>query len=304
MQEEWVEDRSSSSNPRDKAFILNSDKLKEFLSTRYSDDGAVISVETLNYALVWHASKGCILACSTLLDAGADISANVSSLNDSTPLRSATIHGEDIARFLLTRGASVDTEGVVMTAGLYGHLSLLKLLVLLGADFHSRVGDETPSEAIRSRCDAPTRDDILYFLENEAEIVQRSVIEQTKLNTDKFSNFDINSSDKSNINRSTQVASPSTTLPRLMMSYCWEHQLIIKAVAEQLRQLGYEVWLDVDHMQGSTLDTMARAIEESDIILMGVSTGYKASTNCRLEAEYATIRKKTTIPLILEHQYR
>ena len=35
---------------------------------------------------------------------------------------------------------------------------------------------------------------------------------------------------------------------------------------------------------GSTLDAMSDAVEESDVMLYGVSLAYKESANCRLEA--------------------
>ena len=57
-------------------------------------------------------------------------------------------------------------------------------------------------------------------------------------------------------------------------------------------------------MQGSTIDCMAAAVESSIIILYCVSTTYKESANCRLEASYAHQLKKKMIPLVLEVGYR
>ena len=57
-------------------------------------------------------------------------------------------------------------------------------------------------------------------------------------------------------------------------------------------------------MQGSTIDCMAAAVESSILILYCVSTTYKESANCRLEANYAHQLKKKMIPLVLEVGYR
>eukprot|EP01043_Picozoa_sp_COSAG02_P115279 COSAG02_NODE_51635_length_313_cov_0.518692_2_plen_46_part_01 len=45
-------------------------------------------------------------------------------------------------------------------------------------------------------------------------------------------------------------------------------------------------------MQGSTVDTMAMAVEGSAVVLIGVSRAYKQSTNCRMECLYAFQKKK------------
>ena len=42
-----------------------------------------------------------------------------------------------------------------------------------------------------------------------------------------------------------------------------------------------KVWMDVDNMAGSTLQAMAEAIENADIVLLCYSQKYKISPNCR-----------------------
>lgn len=261
--------------------MLPLDQLHSFLA-----HGGVSSKD-LNFALTWHASKGDIPICDALLSAGADVSCIVEELSNSSPLRYAAIHGEDVARFLLTKGASIHVEGIVMTADLYGHFSLVKLLVLSGADFESPCAGETPLEAIRVRGEGADKDRILHFLETEAKT----------LRIQKYSN----------VEQETDIPGKSAAAPqvRVMMSYCWDNQSVVMSIVEYLRRnKSFSVWIDVDHMYGSTLDSMARAVEEADVVVLGVSEGYCKSTNCRLEAEYATIRRKTLIPLILEENYR
>jgi uncharacterized protein (DUF302 family) len=66
-----------------------------------------------------------------------------------------------------------------------------------------------------------------------------------------------------------------------MISYNWEHQSMVKQIRENLRSSGINVWMDVDDMQGSTLQAMASAVEKTDIVLMCYSFKYKNSDNCR-----------------------
>lgn len=65
-----------------------------------------------------------------------------------------------------------------------------------------------------------------------------------------------------------------------MLSYNWGHQPIIKQICSNLRNNGIKVWMDVDDMQGSTLQAMASAVEKADIVLVCYSQKYKNSDNC------------------------
>ena len=66
-----------------------------------------------------------------------------------------------------------------------------------------------------------------------------------------------------------------------MISYNWGHQLMVKQIRENLQSSGINVWMDVDDMQGSTLQAMASAVKKADIVLMCYSFKYKNSDNCR-----------------------
>jgi hypothetical protein len=311
-QMEWVDNRKKAAYARDPDFILPLERMDYFLSLD------AVNQECLDFALVWHAAQGCIDICKVLLDAGADIGCTVEALNNSSPLRSATVHGEEVARYLLTRGASIHTPGIVKTAGLYGHISLVKLLVLSGADCESELDSESTADAIRARCDSPNRDAILHFLEHEAKELTRQRVQTPELENGDGSDAD-NSLDssastslpctKSGGQEEPQAVAAAYHDPviKVMMSYCWDNQEVIKTITAKLRTCSsctFQVWLDIDHMCGSTLDAMARAVEEADVILMGVSAGYKSSANCRLEAEYAAIKRKILIPLMLQKDYR
>lgn len=55
---------------------------------------------------------------------------------------------------------------------------------------------------------------------------------------------------------------------------------------------------------GSTLEAMARAVEESAAVLVCVSKRYKESQACRTEAEYAFQQRKKIIPVLMERDYK
>ena len=66
-----------------------------------------------------------------------------------------------------------------------------------------------------------------------------------------------------------------------MISYNWGNQVTAIQIPKYLKHRGYNVWIDVDKMEGSIMDAMARAVEESEIILICVSRKYKLSASCR-----------------------
>ena len=100
------------------------------------------------------------------------------------------------------------------------------------------------------------------------------------------------------------------TLNHVMLSYCWDDQDTIVRVNESLKRRMYTTWLDVrrranlldlrvrantiaasllqtEQMKGSIMDAMSDAVEGAEVVLYGISRGYKESANCRLEANYA-----------------
>eukprot|EP01046_Picozoa_sp_COSAG06_P028656 COSAG06_NODE_2598_length_6603_cov_35.529982_2_plen_754_part_01 len=91
--------------------------------------------------------------------------------------------------------------------------------------------------------------------------------------------------------------------PHVMASYNWDHQDIILRVVTLLQDRGYLVWVDTEQMKGATVDTMALAVEGSEVVLIGVSRAYKESSNCRMEAQYALQKKKALVPLMMTEGY-
>lgn len=90
----------------------------------------------------------------------------------------------------------------------------------------------------------------------------------------------------------------------VMISYQWDNQQMLVEVKNKLQALGYRVWMDLEQMGGSTLEAMAKAVENASVVLICVSQKYKESPNCRSEAEYAYQLRKDIIPLMMQRDYR
>ena len=67
----------------------------------------------------------------------------------------------------------------------------------------------------------------------------------------------------------------------VMISYQWDVQKLVIQLKNKLQADGYKVWMDIDEMGGSTLESMARAVENASVVLVCVSQKYKESPNCR-----------------------
>ncbi|KAK6182097.1 hypothetical protein SNE40_009859 [Patella caerulea] len=89
----------------------------------------------------------------------------------------------------------------------------------------------------------------------------------------------------------------------VMISYNWDKQDLVLKIRDQLKFNNIKVWIDVDDMEGSTLDAMAKAVEQAEIVIMCMSRKYKNSENCRAEAEYAFKKKRRIIPILMETDY-
>ena len=77
----------------------------------------------------------------------------------------------------------------------------------------------------------------------------------------------------------------SEVVEHVMISYNWSHQEMIKRINLALQRRKYRVWIDIEKMQGSTLEAMSAAVEEAAVVVLAISKAYKESANCRLEAQ-------------------
>lgn len=95
-------------------------------------------------------------------------------------------------------------------------------------------------------------------------------------------------------------SSPIKSKKHVMISYAWGYKkdYVLKFVSK-LRGLGYDVWRDEDgsnihgKLAGDIDESMAQAIDKAHTVIVFVSTSYKDSANCRAEASYCKLRRKT-----------
>jgi len=85
-----------------------------------------------------------------------------------------------------------------------------------------------------------------------------------------------------------------------MISYSWSQQPMVKKIHAALVKSGYEVWVDIERMEGSVLARMGEAVENAAVVLVCMSEAYAKSTNCRRECSYAAKCEANVVPLLLE----
>ncbi|XP_070554362.1 uncharacterized protein [Ptychodera flava] len=89
----------------------------------------------------------------------------------------------------------------------------------------------------------------------------------------------------------------------VMISYQWDCQKLVIAIKDRLKAAGFNVWMDIEQMGGSTLEAMAGAVEKAEVVLICMSEKYKDSPSCRSEAEYTYKLHKPFIPLRVQRGY-
>ena len=89
----------------------------------------------------------------------------------------------------------------------------------------------------------------------------------------------------------------------VMISYSWATKELVMKVTNEVRNLGLNIWLDIEQMHDSIDDRMAEAVEGASVVLMCYSDAYKKSSNCKSEAEYAHKRAKNIIPVLCQEHY-
>ena len=81
----------------------------------------------------------------------------------------------------------------------------------------------------------------------------------------------------------------------IMISYCWKQQPRALQIFEKLKENGKKVWMDIERMEGDSLEKMAEAVEKSAYIICCFSEDYSNSQACRSEATYAYKQKKKLV---------
>ncbi|XP_077984869.1 uncharacterized protein LOC144439456 [Glandiceps talaboti] len=89
----------------------------------------------------------------------------------------------------------------------------------------------------------------------------------------------------------------------VMISYNWDVQNRVIRLKDKLSAAGYNVWMDIEKMGGSTLEAMADAVQNADVVLICMAEKYKYSNPCRSEAEYTYKLHKDYIPIKVQPKY-
>jgi len=89
----------------------------------------------------------------------------------------------------------------------------------------------------------------------------------------------------------------------IMISYSWAQKDKMRELGFHLKSLGFKIWLDIEQMEGSVLEKMSEAVEQSSLIIIGLSSAYKESQACRTEANYAYRLKKNVLFVMAEEDY-
>jgi len=97
---------------------------------------------------------------------------------------------------------------------------------------------------------------------------------------------------------------PSQISQHIMISYNRQSRDLCLLIKAELEKKKFKVWIDVEDISGSSLESMANAIENSFCILVCMTEKYKQSPNCRVEGEYAFQLNRPIIPLIMQPNYK
>ncbi|CAF0810040.1 unnamed protein product [Adineta ricciae] len=89
----------------------------------------------------------------------------------------------------------------------------------------------------------------------------------------------------------------------IMISYSHDDKQICHRIADSLVNDGFLVWIDKNNITGSTAVAIADGIENSEIVLIGMTFSYKISPWCQRESNYAFQRQAKIIPLKLPPSY-
>ncbi|CAF4634849.1 unnamed protein product [Rotaria sp. Silwood1] len=150
---------------------------------------------------------------------------------------------------------------------------------------------------------------MMWNLENEQKFIEQTIAEEnnkqemkTELIPSDYQGWDNLLSQP----LKPKLAPEKTNKPEtfdLMISYCHAQRDICHRLYDYLMNDQFHVWIDKENMYGSVLESMAEVIERSDVVLMCMSTKYKESNACKLEATYVWKRKKKAIPIKVEEKY-
>jgi hypothetical protein len=120
--------------------------------------------------------------------------------------------------------------------------------------------------------------------------------------------LDSETSAYSQVENEKKIAKSTPTIEKniehIMISYNRDSRDMCLKIQNALENQNLKVWIDIDRISGSSLESMALAVENSFCVLICMTEKYKQSPNCRAEAEYTFTLNKPIIPLILQKDYK
>ena len=102
---------------------------------------------------------------------------------------------------------------------------------------------------------------------------------------------------------SIKNVAPINKKKHVMISYNCESRKLCMEIKNKIMEKGYDVWIDIERIEGSSLESMAKAVENSLCVLICMTEKYKQSVYCRAEAEYTFMQKIPFIPIILQANF-
>ena len=75
----------------------------------------------------------------------------------------------------------------------------------------------------------------------------------------------------------------------IMISYQWDSQVEVLRIKERLESDGYDIWMDLDEMQGNIYQKMAEGVEGAVSVIVCMSHKYETSVNCNRELQYSQV---------------
>jgi hypothetical protein len=123
----------------------------------------------------------------------------------------------------------------------------------------------------------------------------RQVIEQIKWN--------LNTEIEKGKSKALPIDQSLVNQQHIMISYNSSSRELCLKIKRELESMGHKVWIDVNTISGSSLESMSNAVENSFCFLMCVTEKYRQSTPCQLEAKYALKQEKPIIPLIMQQDF-
>eukprot|EP00794_Sanderia_malayensis_P012624 gene12624-13913_t len=97
---------------------------------------------------------------------------------------------------------------------------------------------------------------------------------------------------------------PASRNGHVMLSYQWSSQSIVMRIRDELLEMGYPIWMDVDKMHGHIYEKMGKAVKDAIVVVPFLSSEYEKSENCMRELRRAADKDKKIVPVKLGESYQ